>query len=573
LKLTVAQYLTPGDISIQNTGIVPDIDLEEATVGKDYVDMFRDSEAVREKSLDKHLDDRRVRDQKPDYKVRYLGEREAAEDIDAAAVREARRQFKNDFQIDLARRLLAEHQARSRHGLLVGARGLVADITAEQEQKITRALSEIGVDWSLGLESPGAQATAQVFSPTMTVAGNDLTVEVEVKNTGSAPLYRLRGITESKNYVLTDREFVFGLLRPGESRRWTVRLKPPKDSLARTDEMVVKFDEQFGHAPPPLPVKIRVQALPRPRFEFTAVIDDSSGNADGLLNGGETVDLVLAVRNAGEGVSEAPIAVLKNQSGEALFVTTGRERMEKMPPGETRVARMRFEVRPTSLGQVEMLATVGDQELGASTVEKLRYTVTAVGQRSQVASGYATASAAVPLLAAAAPDAPAIGKLAPGESAPAVSRSGGYYRLKLDDGLYGFAPVTGVQLANLAKPPRRTTVPAVGYAVQPPVITVTTTCAGNETDRETIALSGTIDSTAPIRDLFIFNNSGKVYYTAWRGPTGTRTPFVATVPLEEGPNVITVVGRVDDDLNGRASVVIGRVKARIGVAQPTPEVR
>ena len=30
------------------------------------------------------------------------------------------------------------------------------------------------------------------------------------------------------------------------------------DPLARTDDMTVKFDEQFGHAPPALPVKIKV---------------------------------------------------------------------------------------------------------------------------------------------------------------------------------------------------------------------------------------------------------------------------------------------------------------------------
>jgi len=573
LKLTVAQYLTPGDISIQNTGIVPDIDLEEATIGKDYVDLFRDAEAVREKSLQKHLDDQRVREQKPDYQLRYLGERAVEEDADAAAVREAQKQFKNDFQIDLARRLIAEHPAKTRHGLLVGARGLVADITAEQEQKITKALAEIGVDWSLGLNAPGAQAAVQVLSPTTTVAGSDLAIELEVKNTGSAPLYRLRGTTESKNYVLADREYMFGLLKPGESRRWAVHLKTPKDSLARTDEMTVKFDEQFGHAPAPQPVKIKVQALPRPRFEFSALIDDSGGNGDGLLDSGETVDLVLAVRNVGEGVAESPIAVLKNQSGEALFVTTGRERMEKMPPGSSRVARMRFEVRPTSLSQVELLTTVGDLDLGASTVEKLRLTVVAGGQRSQPASGFASASAGVPLLAAAAADAAVIGRLAAGESAPAVSRNGAYYRLKLGDGLFGFVPVAGVQLVNVSKPPKNTALPALGYSIRPPVVNVVNALVGGETDQDSIALSGTVESTLPVRDLFIFSNSGKVYYTAWRGPTGYRTPFAATVPLEEGPNVITVVGRVDEELNGRASIVINRVKTGIGVAQPTPETR
>ncbi|MBW2719681.1 MAG: hypothetical protein JRD94_14370, partial [Deltaproteobacteria bacterium] len=35
LKLTVAQYLTPGDVSIQGVGIVPDIAISPMTVDKE----------------------------------------------------------------------------------------------------------------------------------------------------------------------------------------------------------------------------------------------------------------------------------------------------------------------------------------------------------------------------------------------------------------------------------------------------------------------------------------------------------------------------------------------------------
>ena len=37
LKLTIAQYLTPGDKSIQSVGDVPDIELFEASVDKDFI--------------------------------------------------------------------------------------------------------------------------------------------------------------------------------------------------------------------------------------------------------------------------------------------------------------------------------------------------------------------------------------------------------------------------------------------------------------------------------------------------------------------------------------------------------
>ena len=46
LKLTIAQYLTPGDISIQEVGITPDVELVPARVTKDRIDPLLDAEDV-----------------------------------------------------------------------------------------------------------------------------------------------------------------------------------------------------------------------------------------------------------------------------------------------------------------------------------------------------------------------------------------------------------------------------------------------------------------------------------------------------------------------------------------------
>ena len=55
LKLTIAQYLTPGDVSIQSVGIRPDIELVPGTIGEDGVHLFVDDLSPREKDLKKHL--------------------------------------------------------------------------------------------------------------------------------------------------------------------------------------------------------------------------------------------------------------------------------------------------------------------------------------------------------------------------------------------------------------------------------------------------------------------------------------------------------------------------------------
>src|SRR6185503_7089913 len=56
LKLTIAQYLTPGGLSIQNIGVTPDVELKSAVIDKELVRLFAEQEQHREASLDKHLD-------------------------------------------------------------------------------------------------------------------------------------------------------------------------------------------------------------------------------------------------------------------------------------------------------------------------------------------------------------------------------------------------------------------------------------------------------------------------------------------------------------------------------------
>jgi len=46
LKLTIAQYLTPGDVSIQEVGIVPDIELVPARILKERIEPVRAAQDV-----------------------------------------------------------------------------------------------------------------------------------------------------------------------------------------------------------------------------------------------------------------------------------------------------------------------------------------------------------------------------------------------------------------------------------------------------------------------------------------------------------------------------------------------
>jgi hypothetical protein len=104
LKLTIAQYLTPGDISIQGVGVTPDIALEPMTVDELEMDLTVHKDGIRERDLSAHLSNSRAAPAgKPTETVRYQfskTEREGIRDRGG----EIEDEFTMDFPIKTSRR-------------------------------------------------------------------------------------------------------------------------------------------------------------------------------------------------------------------------------------------------------------------------------------------------------------------------------------------------------------------------------------------------------------------------------------------------------------------------------------
>src|SRR5262249_12997043 len=94
LKLTIAKYLTPGDVSIQETGIVPDITLVPTRVTKERLDVFAPRRSLGEADLEHHFGnptqqavakkrEEVLNRQRPTEEVRYLKEDTKQKDASA----------------------------------------------------------------------------------------------------------------------------------------------------------------------------------------------------------------------------------------------------------------------------------------------------------------------------------------------------------------------------------------------------------------------------------------------------------------------------------------------------------
>ena len=91
---------------------------------------------------------------------------------------------------------------------------------------------------------------------------------------------------------------------------------------------------------------------PRSNFIVTfnyEIVDDgrfgSSGNGNGIPEAGETIALVLRVKNMGGGASEKTIVSLKNLSGETIFLEKGRAELENLSPQQIAETNFTFNVK------------------------------------------------------------------------------------------------------------------------------------------------------------------------------------------------------------------------------------
>ena len=154
-----------------------------------------------------------------------------------------------------------------------------------------------------------------------TGGGEDQTVFLEVTNNGKETLYRLAAIAESE--VLDGREFFFGKVAPGETRRFeqVVHLVPGYP----TETSSVEFQFRDAGSDDLVNVKrsIDVQGRTLPVFNWEWAFEEVTGNGDGRVDIGEVFQLNLDVTNVAGGPSEEMFARIKNGSGRGLDIIRG----------------------------------------------------------------------------------------------------------------------------------------------------------------------------------------------------------------------------------------------------------
>lgn len=562
LKLTIAQYLTPGDISIQSVGIVPDIATYPVVLTDEETDLHRSEEAKGgEKELPAHLDHESSavsKAIKPAHHLRYLRDEEVWK-----KAQENPNDIVLDFEIEFARRLLTATTAGHRDGMLQDAMAVLKAVTDQEQTRIEEALKAKGIDWGVlaaaGAPTANVELTQAPAGPVK--AGETVTVHAKVTNTGTGPLLRLRAISRSENPLFEGHELLFGNIPPGETREWKMPVKIPRSALTRRDDIKLEFKAQGSAVPAPATIKVAVSQLPRPRFAMTYLIDDTKrGNGDGLLQRGEQAELIVDISNVGEGTSDALLGTLRDDGSagrRGIFIKRGRIKAGDkdgkpvtLAPGEKTQLRFSFKVKADCPDRLPVQLSAMDAEIREITSEKLVLAPADAGQLKTQKTQLAAKDGGPVRLSGVRGDRDK--QVATSKAPIADAVVGEWYRVPLGNKQYAWAHASQVKAAPAVQGSDAITrISPSG----PPVITFN---EEHQTKSDALTLRGEVNSGNEVKDLLVFVNNKKVFFKSNTADHAARLQFSVRVPLDEGVNTITVVAREDDELLSRRTMIVHR---------------
>jgi carboxyl-terminal processing protease len=600
LKLTTAQYLTAGDISIQGVGVTPDIEMVSLNVQKHDDEAFiRLQPSVhrrQESDYEWHLDNPTAsKAQKPFETISYLfqpppgwekrlreQDDEAGDDEDEAEddpLDES--QTKADYLMEFARDFLAQAKSNRRREMIQQSKAFFDKVRAEEDHKIAQALEkQLAVDWAQapGTPAPGSVevSLAAVGGKAKVAAGDAVKIRGTVKNLGTTPVYRVRAVLRSENTLFDENEMVFGKIGPGDTKTYDLTVHVPKSMPTRSDSIRAEVSAQNPLKLSGTEMALDIEGKPHPLFAYTyQTVDDLSGNRDGRVQRGEKVRTLVKVKNIGSGAALKPQAILRNGSGqEGIVISKGRFEGNELKPGGVWTISFEYDVGADFHGDdyvVEL--AVADKVFGESLADKIHIKVAPSGAAPDAASG--TASVGKPeIVVREAPQdgALVLGRVKKGSSFKITGRSGNYYRVEIEENHPAFVSVTDVTTGGGAAVASAGSF-APEWQVTPPVLAVS---APTVVSGPSVRVKGTATDDHEVRDLFVrvWNRDAKmppkkVFYLPNRTGDRKKLSFETDIPLWPGSNLVQVFARETNEVQSLQTLIVRRGSPSLAATSPS----
>jgi len=598
LKLTVAQYLTPGDVSIQGVGIVPDIAIATLKIpaGKSFLGLDllpTPDDAGGEVSLRSHLASTRTRNDKSSITLRILedGKRSSHEGRPSG-------DFVADATVTLARDLLKTTQATTRRAALATLGSFFAERAKKTGEELGAGLDTFGIKWDADTDhgkpnlvatltveraearKPPAAKTTTDDGPPRLLAGGEVILTLTLKNAGAQDLHRIHAEMDASTGIFRGLELPFGRIPAGATVKKSVRFTIPASFPAGADHITAHVYRDATPLSAIAYADVELEETPLPRFAHALQLRDAGGadanaNGDGLVQRGERFQLEVWLDNLGPGTAEDATASLRNMSGADVALILGRVELGPMKAGERQRALFELSLRTDYRSRFVDLQLELDDGRTRSSHEGMRVNLTLPVFPDGLPSwhridGFALVERGeVRIHAGAHADTDVLGLAGPGVIVDAVGRAGNWIQIAVSDPNLtdkslrrtGWVRSEDIRLANTGAP----AIQGVAWNLQnePPELSLDV--PNHMTDSDTFVLKGSAGFSGvgdELRMLYVFRGTDKVFFHTFDHdasvPPGGAISFEAAIPLEPGRNDIVVISREGEGRVSRRNLTLYR---------------
>ncbi len=324
LKLTIAQYLTPGDISIQTIGVEPDIEYQPSYIDARKLSLFKArSNIMGEKDLKEHIVSAYMPKEldKPQIAIHYFKPYKTPDELQKENRREKVGVFKNDEEIQLTMDFLKMRLSKQ-EPILTSAERLRDD----QMSLIVGKLDKLGIPWK---KKAAAAALRPGDLKIELVSGAPLKAGMENKLTFRAvypgAVDNLDAAFDTDIPFLRNLEIPFGSFSGSVERVVPVTIPehmPWRRQPVRIDLSV----DSFATVAKSERIELETLPLDMPEVAFSLVAEESVGSINGLTEEGEQITARIFLKNTGTGaILDGRLQLINVNNSPELFISKGTE--------------------------------------------------------------------------------------------------------------------------------------------------------------------------------------------------------------------------------------------------------
>ncbi len=532
LKLTVAQYLTPGDVSIQSVGITPDVELIPSYIDKKKVSLFRSGLGVlKEKDLKEHIESKYIPKQKekPSLTIRYHKPYKDPEKLIKERRREKVGVFRNDEEIEIAAKLLSLKLQKKKDLM-----GIATTLKAQEWDKIIAALGSLDVKWDISsgkVKVDPAKLNISLVSSSKLAAGKTNYIRFKAEYPGK--IENLSAYLSTDIPFMKNVEILFGSFTGSVERDVPVTL--PDYMPWRKEKVTAKVGiGEFTKPLKSIDVEMETDPVAYPEIRFSYLVQEVEGRKNGLMEENEKLKVKVWMKNVGKGtLSDGRLLLTDKNNSKEVFIKKGSSQIT-MKPGEEREVEFFLDIGKLQekSGEIKIAAELYDYKTRYSAGFSVPFISKSKGCLfSREPDTKMLLGKDVTLFNAASEGSRAIGEVkregvvsVTGSCGDFFSTETGYWVKRSDTNKLEKKIAEKIKSASLFP----IYMPRIDLDISP-----------IQVDKSTFSLPFKVEGEK-IQDVFVFLNNRKVFYYR-AGMNGSKSEFTVPLNLTDKTNRITVV--------------------------------